>query len=166
MSEYDWSKFTKRISVKAPIETIYEAWTTQDGLEDWFLRLAQFTTPDGNIRERDDFVQKDDRYKWLWHGWPDETVEFGLILETNGKDLVQFSFAATCTVTVSIKKEQGETIVELSQEHIPLDESSKVKYHLGCMEGWTFYLANLKSIMEGGVDLRNKNVKLAQLVNA
>ena len=166
MTEYDWSKFTKRISVKAPVETIYEAWTTQDGLEGWFLRLAQFTSPQGNLRERDDFVQKDDRYKWLWHGWPDETVEFGLILNTNEKDLVQFSFAATCTVTVTIKKELDETIVELTQENIPVDESSKVKYHLGCMEGWTFYLANLKSILEGGIDLRNKNVKLAQLVNA
>ena len=79
---------------------------------------------------------------------------------------VQFSFAATCTVTVTIKKELGETIVELTQENIPLDESSKVKYHLGCMEGWTFFLANLKSILEGGIDLRNKNVKLSQLVNA
>ena len=166
MAEYDWSKFTKRISVKASVEKIYKAWATQDGLEDWFLRLAEFTTPDGSIRERNDFTQKDDKYKWLWHGWSDETAEFGLIIKANGKDLIQFSFAVTCTVTVTIKKELGETIVELTQENISLDESSKVKYHLGCTEGWTFYLANLKSILEGGIDLRNKNAKLAQVVNA
>jgi hypothetical protein len=29
-----------------------------------------------------------------------------------------------------------------------------------CQLGWTFYLANLKSVIEGGVDLRNKNVDL------
>ena len=56
--------------------------------------------------------------------------------------------------------------MELTQEKIPLDEESKVNYHLGCMEGWTFYLANLKSILEGGIDLRNKNVNLTKVINA
>jgi hypothetical protein len=34
------------------------------------------------------------------------------------------------------------------------------------MTGWTFYLANLKSVLEGGLDLRNKNARLQRLVNA
>jgi hypothetical protein len=39
-------------------------------------------------------------------------------------------------------------------------------YHLGCKTGWTFYLANLKSLMEGGIDLRNKNEKIQRVINA
>lgn len=30
----------------------------------------------------------------------------------------------------------------------------------------TFYLANLKSILEGGVDLRNKNEALKKMLNS
>jgi hypothetical protein len=37
---------------------------------------------------------------------------------------------------------------------------------VGCGEGWTFYLTNLKSILEGGVDLRNKEMKLKNVINS
>jgi hypothetical protein len=37
---------------------------------------------------------------------------------------------------------------------------------MGCLGGWTFYLANLKSYLEGGVDLRNKNLALNNMVNS
>lgn len=97
-------------------------------------------------------------------------VEFGEIVEVNGTDLIKFTFggasAANMTVSVTIKNEEGEKIVELTQENIPEDEDGKTKYHLGCMEGWTFYLANLKSILEGGIDLRNKNEKLQKVINS
>jgi len=57
-------------------------------------------------------------------------------------------------------------VVELWQENIPGDEDSKVNLHMGCTKGWTFYLTNLKSILEGGIDLRNKNISLKNVVNA
>lgn len=166
MQEYDWSRFTKRININAPKDKIYKAWTTQKGMEDWFLRLAEFRSPNGNVRQPDETVAKDDFYRWRWFGYPDEVEEASVIKGVNGKDLLQFGFAKTCTVTVAIKEENGETIVELTQDNIPLDETSKVNYHLGCMEGWTFYLANLKSVMEGGIDLRNKNPELTKVVNS
>ncbi len=81
-------------------------------------------------------------------------------------DMIRFSFAGTCIVTLTLKKEQNETIVELEQQDLPLDETARVNYHLGCMTGWTFYMANLKSILEGGLDLRNKNEKIRKVINA
>lgn len=30
----------------------------------------------------------------------------------------------------------------------------------------TFYLANLKSVLEGGLDLRNKNVNIPNVISA
>jgi len=54
----------------------------------------------------------------------------------------------------------------LWQENIPTDEKAKVSWHLGCATGWTFYLTNLKSILEGGLDLRNKDELLTNVVNA
>jgi len=36
---------------------------------------------------------------------------------------------------------------------------------LGCASGWAFYLVNLKSIYEGGLDLRNKTPALKHMLN-
>ena len=49
---------------------------------------------------------------------------------------------------------------------LKINEKGKVQYHMGCLGGWTFYLANLKSYLEGGVDLRNKNLALNNMVNS
>jgi uncharacterized protein YndB with AHSA1/START domain len=166
MSHYDWSKFLLRVDVRATPGAVYNAWATQSNLESWFLRKALFTTPDGKIREENDAVQPGDTYLWRWHGYDDKTQEKGKILDLNGKDLFKFTFAGTCEVTVTCKLQEGRTIMELVQEKIPTDEISKVRLHLGCNNGWTFYMANLKSIMEGGLDLRNKNVNIKKVVTS
>jgi uncharacterized protein YndB with AHSA1/START domain len=164
--QFDWSHFTVRINVNAPVEKLYRAWGTRSGMERWFLRLSEYKKPDGSLRTNDELVDKGDSYKWLWHGWPDEMVESGEILDCNGKDLFKFSFGKAGNCTVRIYKEQNETIVELVQDNIPTDEQGMHYWHLGCKTGWTFYLANMKSLYEGGNDLRNKNVKLQQVLNA
>lgn len=166
MSAYDWSRFSTRININADTKDIYSAWTTRLGVERWFLREAEFTKPDNSLRGGHDAIAKGDTYRWLWHGYDDSVVEKGMILDANGRDALRFSFAGSCVVSVTIKKEGAETIVELVQENIPLDETARVNYHLGCMTGWTFYLANLKSILEGGIDLRNKNQNIRKVVNA
>ena len=102
----------------------------------------------------------------MWYGWCDDVVEKGKILEANGKDFIKFTFGKAGIVNVQIKTEENETIVELTQEEIPVDEESKFNFYVGCGEGWTFYLANLKSILEGGIDLRNKNIKLTRVINS
>jgi uncharacterized protein YndB with AHSA1/START domain len=166
MSNYDWSKFQTRISVNVSIQEIYSAWATRSGLERWFLRTAEFTTPGGAVREGAVAIQKGDTYRWLWFGYDDSVVERGTILEANGKDFLQFTFAGKCLVSMRVKIEEGETVAELQQENIPLDETARVNFHLGCLTGWTFYMANLKSVLEGGLDLRNKNEKLRKVINA
>lgn len=162
----DWSRFVTRINISAPVETIYKAWTTRDGMESWFLRLCEYKDKNGEELAGDVQVVVGDSYKWLWHGWPDDTVEYGQILDMNDKDLFKFSFGKAGICTVQIKTEADEHIVELAQEEIPTDDAGKHNYYVGCKTGWTFYLANLKSIVEGGIDLRNKNVKLQQVLNS
>ena len=135
-------------------------------MEYWFLRLSEYKKPDGAIRGNKEYVEKGDTYKWLWHGWPDDTVEHGTILDCNGKDFFKFSFGKAGNCAVTIKKEEGEMMIELVQDRIPTDEQGMHYWHLGCKTGWTFYLANLKSLYEGGIDLRNKNEKLQQVLNS
>jgi hypothetical protein len=118
------------------------------------------------VRKKTDSIQKGDTYEWMWFGYSDDVVERGKVVKANGKNLFQFVFGRAGIVTVKLKKTMGKTLVELTQEKIPRDETSKVNFHLGCSMGWTFYLANLKSIFEGGLDLRNKNVKLERVINS
>ena len=40
---YDWSTFSQKMKMKAPVQVIYDMWTSRKGLEVWFLRMAEFT---------------------------------------------------------------------------------------------------------------------------
>lgn len=166
MPAYNWKQFIKRITVKTSPKAIYDAWATQNGLESWFLRLAQFTKADGAIRPKNSHIETGDMYKWLWHGYDDAVAEEAKILSANGWDQLSFGFSGGCIVTVSIKQEDGETICELMQQMPMEDEKEQQHFFIECGNGWTFYLANLKSILEGGNDLRNKNAAIRQVVNA
>ncbi len=166
MKEYNWNEFTKRININAPSAIIYDAWATQEGLERWFLRRAEFTTAGKQARERNSPVQAGDTYEWSWFGYPDSNVERNGIYVANGHDHLQFGFSGNCTVGVRIKKEKNETICELVQSMDGADEKERSFFYVECGKGWTFYLANLKSILEGGIDLRNKNEEIQNVVNA
>ena len=165
MSTYDWTTFTVRVPVKAAVEKLYWCWATREGIEYWFLRMSEYRK-ENEVRANNEPAQKGDTYRWRWHGWPDEVTEEGSVLECNGKDLFKFSFGKAGNCAVSFKQEDGETIVELVQDMIPDDEQGRHYWHLGCKTGWTFYLANLKSMLEGGIDLRNRNENLKNVVNS
>ncbi|HPG12098.1 MAG TPA: SRPBCC domain-containing protein [Chitinophagaceae bacterium] len=166
MANFDWGRFSVRINVKVPIEKLYWCWATKEGIEYWFLRKSEYKKPDGSLYAPGESVQKGDGYSWWWHGYSDDVVEHGEILDCNGKDLFQFRFGDAGICTVRIYDEQDEQIVELVQTDIPTDEKGKQNWHIGCKTGWTFYMANLKSMLEGGVDLRNRNEKIQNVITA
>lgn len=166
MKPYNWSQFTLRIPVQCDAATIYRNWTTRKGLEYWFLRKAEFKNTGGTIRADDEPVSLGDTYEWLWHGWGDEIMEKGTVLEMNGTDHFKFSFGKAGDVAITLLHENGENIVELTQDNIPTDEDGKVTWHIGCTKGWNFYLTNLKSLLEGGIDLRNRNEHLKDVLNS
>jgi len=166
MADIDWTTFTTRISISCDPAALYNAWATRKGIEHWFLRMSEYRTPEGRLRNDDEQVQAGDTYHWRWHGWPDETEEKGTILECNGKDYFKFTFGQAGICAVSIREEEGAPMVELVQTEIPDDELGRQYWHVGCKTGWTFYLANLKSLMEGGIDLRNKNEALRNVINS
>lgn len=165
MEAINWGSFVTRIDVNVPIEKLYAAWATRAGIESWFLRMSEYKSADGTIKAGNELVQKGDTYKWMWHGWPDDTVEHGAILDCNGKDFFKFSFGKAGNCTVRIYKEQGETIVEILQDEIPDDDKGKHTWYVGCKTGWTYYLTNLKSVYQAGTDLRNKKEGIGRLLN-
>ena len=166
MANQDWTRFVKRITIKADSQAIYKAFSTPSGFEKWFLRKAIFTATNGDKRVDNEAIQPSDTYEFFWYGHPDTTTEKSHIIETNGKDYVKFGFSDDTTVAIRIKQEDGENVVELTQENIKPTDNPLNSLYVWCGEGWTFYLANLKSILEGGIDLRNKNEKIKSVVNS
>ena len=164
MLNSDWSKFTKKIHIKADIKTLYKAWTTPSGLEHWFLSNAEFKKADGSDRPADSSIEKGDTYSWRWYGY--DGVETGKVLQVNDVDQLQFTFAGDCIVTVKLSADRGMTLVELTHENIPLEEDIKKNLVVMCGEGWTFHLADMKSIYEGGLDLRNKDMDRRGVLNS
>jgi uncharacterized protein YndB with AHSA1/START domain len=163
MENFKWTEFTKRIIIKSELALVYNAWTRTAELEKWFLSKAVFTYPDDTLIPSLTNVVSGSKYEWNW--FTQNYFEQGKVLEANGSNFLEFTFAGNCKVQVKLKEENGCILVELTQNEIPLDDNSKENIRLGCAFGWTFYLINLKSILEGGIDLRNKDIDLVGLVN-
>lgn len=163
MKNFNWTQFTKRIAVKAPIQTLYDAWTKSSELEKWFLKTAKFINPDGTGVDGNSHAKAGMSYEWTWYLYPD--TERNIVTIANGKDHFQFNFAGKCTVDVTLSEQFGHTVVELVQSNIPTDDDSKQNIRLGCSSGWSFYFVNMKSVYEGGLDLRSKDERLKPMVN-
>ena len=156
----EWTSFTVTGDYNTDIRSLYEAWATTRGIEKWFLRKANFFTVPRRTRDAEEFIMKEDTYDWYWYGYGDQNVEKGSILEANGTDCIKFTFSGGSTVSVNIVSKNGVSLVELKQQNIPVEDDPKKSLLVQCQVGWTFYLANLKSVIEGGIDLRNKKLEV------
>lgn len=162
MDNFNWTEFTLKIAVKCDMQTLYDAWSQSGELEKWFLQKAVFHSGTAAVSPTES-ASPGTTYEWRWFIYED--VENGKVLSANGKTLFEFTFAGNCLVQVALAEENGYTIVALTQKNIPTDEASKKNIRLGCHTGWSFYLINLKSVFEGGLDLRNKDHRFPPMVN-
>ncbi|MCE3297125.1 MAG: hypothetical protein K0R65_2839 [Crocinitomicaceae bacterium] len=162
MENFDWTNFTRKIAVKADISEIYAAWARGSEMEKWFLRHCEYRDAGAPIPKSSP-VKKGNKYAWQWFLY--DVTEEGEILEANGTDHIRFTFAGDCIVDVHLSERGDHTIVSLTQSNIPTDELSKERIRLGCDAGWSFFLVNLKSVYEGGLDLRNKIPEYQGMLN-
>lgn len=141
--KFDWSQFTQRVAVAAPVEQVFKMWTDPDHLRNWFVTDAKIE------------LRKGGNYEWKWVAG---VKEKGKVLDVRKPSKLSFTFAGSvCDVTV--KKDKRGSLVILHQHKIPKTEKGKSEIHLNCSCGWTFYLTNLKTYLEYGIDLRETNAK-------
>ena len=164
LTDHDFSQFKLRVNIKTSIENAYHAWTTADGLNAWFLGGLVFSDSNGMQRPGDALAEPNDEYTCYFANKPGVVAMKGKVLRANGKDLYSFTFSKGCPVTITIYAEQGETIVELIESNLPTDEETIKRHYVGDSKGWIFYLTNLKSVLEGGLDLRNRNEDLKNVI--
>ena len=168
---FDWTQFRLGIYVSAKPEDLYDYWTTPTGLTRWFLRSAAFAVSDGpppaKTRKKtilapfDELIprpdhqrcQTNDRYRWEWY-YNGGIVGEQWILSTRPPTKLTFGFGDRMEVEVTLRKQGSYCDVGLRQYRIPTTSQAKQNLHMGCRVGWTFFLTNLKSVAEGGLDLR------------
>lgn len=158
----DWKEFVLRICVEASPENVYLTWTAESGLARWFLATAKFR-PDGRWRDPDEPTRSGDAYEWTWLGNKNSFLE-GRILTADGVGRFAFTFGDAAQVGVVIRPRGNRTLVELTQSHMPDTPEGRSDY-LDCYGGWTFYLSNLKSVLESGIDLRERDPEVWDVVN-
>jgi uncharacterized protein YndB with AHSA1/START domain len=150
----DTSRFTKRIRIKCLPEEAFERWVTVKGLESWFLAKAAFTS--GERAEVGDTFDL---------AWPEGTTDSGAVVVVDAPTTFEFTwYEGQGRVRVSFSPIDTGTLIELTQQVASEGEKQMLEF-MDCRDGWTFYLTNLKCILEGGADLRETESDLAGLVN-
>jgi len=160
MNRPTFETFTKKIYIKTEKERLYNCWATKEGICSWFLRSAQYVAENGKLRELEEKVQPGDTYRWEWHNWNGE--EKGEILKADGENFLEFSFAGTCRVSITLEEKNNTILLTLKQYSIPTDEKSKMDIYTGCSTGWTFWLTNLKAYLEHGILLNETEIDLTK----
>lgn len=147
----DWSRFTRKIHISAPVQMVYDAWAIPANLTRWFLEEADYWISGKEKRTENQHIQVGDRHIWKWHNW--DITEDGKVLVANGRDQLAFTFGQGGRVKLHLSNYDGGTELVLTQEEIPQDDQSRMSLFVGCTNGWTFWLTNLKAWLEHGITL-------------
>ncbi len=177
---FDWTQFRLGIYIQARTEDVFALWTQASGLCRWFLRTAEFAASDGPPAEgrrkvvippfdelasrgEDEPCRHHDRYRWEWH-YAGGVVGEEWIREIRPPTKLVFGFGDRMEVAVGLRKRGRFCEVDLRQYHIPTAPRARHDLHMGCRVAWAFFLTNLKSVAEGGLDLREtEQAKVRQL---
>ncbi|MCY3412836.1 MAG: SRPBCC domain-containing protein [Candidatus Heimdallarchaeota archaeon] len=155
---YSWDHFKRKVYIKAPLDEVYRAISTADGLVTWFIKNAEYTKNNGEIRQGDVGIQVGDQYYWRWH----QNLETrGIVLKIVPQSLIEFTFGKkskdseeNVVVRFEVDYKDGETIFSITQDNMGGELSDQALYHLSCNMGWSFFMTNMKAVLEYGIDLR------------
>ena len=152
---YDWTRFQVIYYYSAPIERVFHAWATAEGLESFFLEKGTFATESGEERATDESARPQDTYRWEWrHGHAIDGVIYNVVPNRS----MAFTFGdMEAEVRLTVVGDQTELV--LRQWSIPNTDEGRAIGHLNCRSCWIYFLTNLQSVLEHGVDLRNTDPK-------
>lgn len=159
----DWTGFTQAINVDAAADAVFALLATCAGLERWFIARADAGC------DRAGLVPAGGRIVLTWRGLGgSEMSEANAILACEAGSRVRMGWYEDkgWVEFRVIARPGGGSTVELEQRMQPSADRALIEQaYVGCREGWAFYLANLKSVAEGGRDLREQAPDRAGLVN-
>ncbi|MCA9945742.1 MAG: SRPBCC domain-containing protein [Anaerolineales bacterium] len=166
---YDWTRFEKQVFIAAPSTEVFQAWAVPNELTRWFIAEANYST-NGRVKSGSAQIESNDQYHWRWHqdleasGNVREVVAGKQIVFTFGKQSPESLVDVLVTVTVSDEGD-GCTKLSLVQENMA-DTPYGRHYHLSCNLGWSFFMTNLKGLLEHGIDLRETHPERVEAARA
>lgn len=159
----DWSGFVQRIYISRDKEDLWPALATPEGLTSWFTCRADMTDAAGRRLSSDAFPAVGFGIHWEW---AEGTIEEATVLEIEPRDRMRFTwYGDKGWVEFRLRENEGRNYVEIEQRMEKGDLDFFQDVYVGCAQGWAFFLANLKSVVEGGMDLREYKADIGALVN-
>jgi len=150
---YDWTRFLVHMYYDAPLERVFRAWATAEGLESFFIASARHASADGGARAPHELACPGDRYEWTWlHGLGLK----GGFLACERDRRVAFTFGEHMEVEVTFRTVGDSVEVRLHQTGCMPEDPARAWQHLNCRSCWVYFLTNLKSVLEHGTDLRDR----------
>lgn len=159
---FNTSSFYHSIYLNAPIDDVYRIIASSGGLQKWFMGKAEYVDASGSVRPAEETAQKDNTFSWHWLE-KDLNIS-GEVLESVKDEKFSFTFGSTFEVTISVKEDNGRTLLTLAQNYAKGAEKNDFA-HINCCVCWVFFLTNLKSVLELGNDLRETLADDESLVN-
>ena len=101
--------------------------------------------------------------RYRWRGIHDYAGE-GQFLEITDESVV-FTFGGRYHVRVRVTPQGTGTCLHLRQSGIGEEEGEQVNGSLNCRSCWIYFLVNLKSVIEFGTDLRDRNPATADAIS-
>ncbi len=99
-----------------------------------------------------EYFSEGDKYQWEWFfNWKSS----GSIAQVIPNKSLTFTFGK-CAVSVVLRPYDTGTFIHLVQSGMSPNEEDMVNLHLDCRCGWTYFLSNLKTVLEHNVDGRDK----------
>ena len=164
--QYKWTEFRQIEYIKASRKAVFEKWITSKDIVEWFVAEAVYKYNGTMNRNPGEKIKAGDKYSWIF--FQGIKVE-GRIIDVIDNEYLSFTFGEKepgseedVIVEIFFSSDSTErTMIELHQKNIADSEYGHVNYNLSCMIGWCYFLTNLRSLIESGYDLREKERDLA-----
>ena len=154
-------RFSHGVLLDVSLDEVWSYVATPEGMSKWFLEEVRYTDADGQIRAEDEEGEKGDRYHWKWQ--KNHSVE-GRLLDVISRQRFAFTFGKDFTAEFTLRVQDGRTRLVLTQVNHKPNQENEFGF-INCCVCWAFFMTNLKSIAEGGKDLRETVVEEEMLVN-
>ena len=159
---FDLYEFRHSILLAIQPQDVYRYIASSRGICSWFIGEAVYMKPGGEVRGEEENSAKGDSFRWKWLG--KELQMEGEVLNSIEGELFEFTFGKSFIVSISLTEQNGRTLFTLHQSY--RDGAEKNDFaHINCCVCWVFFMTNLKSVAEHGIDLRETLADSDSLIN-
>lgn len=159
---FNSERFHHSILLNRTTDEVFSMFGMAGGLEQWFQGEAVYTAKDNGLRKRGKPIQNRDSFYWKWLA-KDFSLP-GMVLDVSPGKSAEFTFGSLFNIKMSVSSQNGRTLFTIEQWYINGVQKNDFAY-INCCTCWVFFLTNLKSVLEHGIDLRETGSTDEALVN-